>query len=491
MVAPGGKLDLWNQEYPFAKVEPCDFVAEVNGETGIQAMMRELSKRSAVRLRILRFPSPFTVKQWGLFTVLLGFRIRSWSLVTSGIRAERDPLKKKTVMVHLGGGIGDGRALGGMKFAVLVELVEVTLESTERAWRLEKFQTGRCLDGGASGGFVPIDIQCIKSDAALGPQVAYLQSWADTSARYHPPMNNRDRGLVIKVLDSRMDEHNKTSVRRKNFHHVVMNGMVIEGAWFYVNLWRAHVAGVNDVEGAGQKLQRALLEAPREGRGGRRGFAKGMVQTEDDLAMRQMGWPADEASGDDRGRSPRGAGGFATRAAEFAERRLAEGREPEFGRRGSRKPWQGQAFGAAPPEARPELELDGGRRDKVSELRDYSSRLWRDGAPGKPQPGASKDAREAAREAARDAAEAKELALLTGGRPSLLKQDAAGKQAIVSEEQEKKKDKTGKRDKKDKKDKKSKKDKKAKKVKKDKKEKKKKHKKEKGKKDSSSSSSSS
>ncbi|CAJ1442490.1 unnamed protein product [Effrenium voratum] len=98
--------------------------------------------------------------------------------------------------------------------------------------------------------------------------------------KYHPPMNNRDRGLVIKdiVLDSRMDEHNKTSVRRKNFHHVVMNGMVIEG--------------VNDVEGAGQKLQRALLE--------------------------------DEASGDDRGRSPRGAGGFATRAAEFAERRLAE-----------------------------------------------------------------------------------------------------------------------------------------------------------------------
>ena len=37
----------------------------------------------------------------------------------------------------------------------------------------------------------------------------------------------------------------------------------------------------------------------------------------------------DEASGDDRGRSPRGAGGFATRAAEFAERRLAEARRRE------------------------------------------------------------------------------------------------------------------------------------------------------------------
>ena len=32
----------------------------------------------------------------------------------------------------------------------------------------------------------------------------------------------------------------------------------------------------------------------------------------------------DELSGDDRGRSPRGAGGYATRAAEAVERRIAE-----------------------------------------------------------------------------------------------------------------------------------------------------------------------
>eukprot|EP00913_Durusdinium_trenchii_P008477 g7961.t1 len=59
--APGGKLDLWNAENSFAKVQPCDYVAEVNGESGVEAMMKELQKRSAVRLRILRFSPTFQV----------------------------------------------------------------------------------------------------------------------------------------------------------------------------------------------------------------------------------------------------------------------------------------------------------------------------------------------------------------------------------------------------------------------------------------------
>ena len=37
--APGGKLDQWNSENAFAKVEPCDFIAEVNGESEMEAIL--------------------------------------------------------------------------------------------------------------------------------------------------------------------------------------------------------------------------------------------------------------------------------------------------------------------------------------------------------------------------------------------------------------------------------------------------------------------
>jgi len=63
-------------------------------------------------------------------------------------------------------------------------------------------------------------------------------------------MNNYEAGLLIKeiVPESRADEHNKISVRRGNFHLVILTGMIIEG--------------VNDAQNvSGQKLQRALLEA--------------------------------------------------------------------------------------------------------------------------------------------------------------------------------------------------------------------------------------
>ncbi|CAE7031907.1 Uap1 [Symbiodinium natans] len=120
----------------------------------------------------------------------------------------------------------------------------------------------------------------------------------------------------------------------------------------------------------------------------------------------------DELSGDDRGRSPRGAGGYATRAADNAERRIADGREPmDFGgrRRGQKMaPWMGQAFGAAPPPEKPELSgLDTrGAKEKISELRDYSSRLWRAGEPAAgAEPPPSKRVR---------VVEDQELALLTG-----------------------------------------------------------------------------
>eukprot|EP00434_Breviolum_minutum_P013953 symbB.v1.2.012304.t1/scaffold844.1/size158302/7 len=193
----------------------------------------------------------------------------------------------------------------------------------------------------------------------------------------------------------------------------------------------------------------------------------------------------DELSGDDRGRSPRGAGGFASRAADAVERRIAEGREPmEFGR--SRRGKQGQAFGVttAPLEA---LELDGldgldgakprGARERVSELRDYSSRQWRGGRDvGSEGPVAAVVPGPAVHSgAAAAAAEERELALLTGR-----KRPTPGTTAVLSgigmkdkmEEKQGKKDKDKKE--KSKKDKKNKKDKEKKKHKKSKKAKKKK-----------------
>ncbi|CAE7676827.1 Uap1 [Symbiodinium pilosum] len=146
----------------------------------------------------------------------------------------------------------------------------------------------------------------------------------------------------------------------------------------------------------------------------------------------------DELSGDDRGRSPRGAGGYATRAAENAERRIADGREPmDFGgrRRGQKMaPWMGQAFGAAPPPEKPQLAgLDTrGSKEKVLELRDYSSRSWRAGAAaaGAEPPSAVK----------RDAVEDKELALLTGRKGSAignLPAEHAPKEHVGQKEKEK------------------------------------------------------
>ncbi|CAE7239506.1 Uap1 [Symbiodinium sp. CCMP2456] len=141
--APAGKLGAWNEEFSFAKVQPCDYVAEVNGVPGLKDMSQELQKRAAVRLRILRFPPVFEVN------------------LPAGQEAP-------------------GRVVG---------------------------------------------------------------------LKYDPPMNDRDTGLTIKdiVPDSRMDHHNRSCVEGSRFHLVVMTGFRIEG--------------VNGVHGAGQKLQRALLEA--------------------------------------------------------------------------------------------------------------------------------------------------------------------------------------------------------------------------------------
>eukprot|EP00931_Biecheleriopsis_adriatica_P013461 TRINITY_DN114866_c0_g1_i1.p1 TRINITY_DN114866_c0_g1~~TRINITY_DN114866_c0_g1_i1.p1 ORF type:complete len:204 (-),score=68.01 TRINITY_DN114866_c0_g1_i1:50-661(-) len=122
----------------------------------------------------------------------------------------------------------------------------------------------------------------------------------------------------------------------------------------------------------------------------------------------------DELSGDDGRRSPRGAAGFAARAADFAERRIAAGREPmDFGgrRRGERAPFGGDAFGVAPKERQIELDcehLDGEPREKVSELRDFSSRLWRAGGTSQSAAGSHDTGRRS------DNGQDRELAMLTG-----------------------------------------------------------------------------
>ncbi|CAL1162059.1 unnamed protein product, partial [Cladocopium goreaui] len=146
------------------------------------------------------------------------------------------------------------------------------------------------------------------------------------------------------------------------------------------------------------------------------------------------------------------------------------------------------AFGTAPAEAPPEMDgLDTGpRRQKVSELRDYSSRLWRGSDPGLPPSAALRDIPDVPaatpRGAAAAAAEERELALLTGRKraPPVTSSDPLAGMLMglgQSGEKEKKEKEKGKKEK----DKKSK----GKKHKKDK-EKKKKHKKEKKAKSSSS-----
>jgi len=88
----------------------------------------------------------------------------------------------------------------------------------------------------------------------------------------------------------------------------------------------------------------------------------------------------DEASADERGRSPRGAGGAARRAAEHAEQRMANGHDLFGSRRGprTRAPFGGEAFAAAPKEKdfldRSSVGVEGAPSEQVIELRDYSSK---------------------------------------------------------------------------------------------------------------------
>eukprot|EP00928_Gymnodinium_smaydae_P042780 TRINITY_DN28777_c0_g2_i1.p1 TRINITY_DN28777_c0_g2~~TRINITY_DN28777_c0_g2_i1.p1 ORF type:complete len:200 (-),score=36.20 TRINITY_DN28777_c0_g2_i1:313-912(-) len=128
----------------------------------------------------------------------------------------------------------------------------------------------------------------------------------------------------------------------------------------------------------------------------------------------------DELSGDDGRRSPRGAGGFARRATENAERRINAGVEPmDFGgrRRGERAPFAGDAFGVARTQKALEIDmssLNGGHpQQRVSELRDYSSKLWRPSSSDLPPSRAGEIDATLKR---RSVAEESELALLTGKR---------------------------------------------------------------------------
>ncbi|CAK0836593.1 unnamed protein product [Prorocentrum cordatum] len=90
----------------------------------------------------------------------------------------------------------------------------------------------------------------------------------------------------------------------------------------------------------------------------------------------------DEASADERGRSPRGAGSAARFVAERAEHRMDRGHDifgPSRRGRTSRGPFGGEAFGSAPKERDLDLldrsSLGGGvPRERVVELRDYSSK---------------------------------------------------------------------------------------------------------------------
>ena len=48
------------------EVQPCDFIAEVNGESSLEAMTSELQRRSAVRLRVLRWKPVFQANLPGI-----------------------------------------------------------------------------------------------------------------------------------------------------------------------------------------------------------------------------------------------------------------------------------------------------------------------------------------------------------------------------------------------------------------------------------------
>eukprot|EP00933_Yihiella_yeosuensis_P038165 TRINITY_DN32117_c0_g1_i1.p1 TRINITY_DN32117_c0_g1~~TRINITY_DN32117_c0_g1_i1.p1 ORF type:complete len:236 (-),score=81.34 TRINITY_DN32117_c0_g1_i1:111-818(-) len=141
----------------------------------------------------------------------------------------------------------------------------------------------------------------------------------------------------------------------------------------------------------------------------------------------------DEASDDDGRRSPRGAGGFATRACDQVERRIAAGSEPmDFGgrRRGERAPFGGEAFGVGPKSddgrgaALQSGELDGGQGaggEEYIDLRDYSARVYK-ASGGASQASSMVDPMERllaggsrSSQAARERDDA-ELALLTGSK---------------------------------------------------------------------------
>lgn len=146
----------------------------------------------------------------------------------------------------------------------------------------------------------------------------------------------------------------------------------------------------------------------------------------------------DEMSGDERGRSPRGASGFATRACDAAEKSIASNKEPlDFGgRRRGQQAFGGDAFGKAPDSRfqRQEFEDDCGFVDskpsteRVTELRDYSSKVWTSegrGSSHRAQSHAALDPMHSDRaDAARKERDEKELGLLTGRASKRPKQDA-------------------------------------------------------------------
>ncbi|CAE8617468.1 unnamed protein product, partial [Polarella glacialis] len=116
----------------------------------------------------------------------------------------------------------------------------------------------------------------------------------------------------------------------------------------------------------------------------------------------------DEMSGDDGRRSPRGAAGFATRAVDNAERSGASERGFEGGRRRGQVAFGGDRFGVA---KEGKNDWDGvehdERRETVTELRDFSSKVWRPKGDPLPSGASAEDKSRDRAEAARREAEEK------------------------------------------------------------------------------------
>eukprot|EP00929_Paragymnodinium_shiwhaense_P073842 TRINITY_DN37726_c0_g1_i2.p1 TRINITY_DN37726_c0_g1~~TRINITY_DN37726_c0_g1_i2.p1 ORF type:complete len:861 (+),score=261.38 TRINITY_DN37726_c0_g1_i2:162-2744(+) len=72
-VHEGGLLERWNKKHPEAEVQPHDRILEVNGETTIAGMQREIRTRRIV-LRLIRYPEKFQVSLTKAGK-LLGFRL--------------------------------------------------------------------------------------------------------------------------------------------------------------------------------------------------------------------------------------------------------------------------------------------------------------------------------------------------------------------------------------------------------------------------------